>query len=76
MRPCSPIFGFVCLFFTVLLASVYGYGLYWKYTRSDKADSCFTPGPCYLALMIPLLVPITAVVLYFNWMGLMFFINN
>lgn len=34
MRKGAPFFGYCCLFVTVLLASVYGYGLYWKFTVS------------------------------------------
>ncbi|CAH3187418.1 unnamed protein product [Porites evermanni] len=63
----SPIFVISCLFGIV----------YTFLTTEDFPESCLNQySPCYFGLLVPTFIPVLVVFMYFNWMGLKFFIHN
>ena len=43
----------------------------------DFPESCLNQySPCYFGLLVPTFIPVMVVFMYFNWMGLKFFIHN
>ena len=43
----------------------------------DFPESCLNQySPCYFGLLVPTSIPVFVVFMYFNWMGLKFFIHN